>query len=255
MKPFVLLAPPFTKATPICACVMPLAPSIPILSLLTSFQRTVLPLKPRLACPHDRDAVCQGLADRQAADAVRGRINWQYAFALELTDPGVDASVLCDFRARLISVGAEQRLFETMLVLFKEQGLFRAKGRQHTDASHVLAAVHVLNQLECIGETLCHAFNSLPFHTPDWLRSWVPPAGFERYSWRIEEYRPPDVKANRYALSSKSSMRTEQGSRARFRRACAGVSCGGRATIESQHAEPCPGERLNALTNDFKFAR
>ena len=30
----------------------------------------------------------EGLSDRQAADAVRGRIDWKYALALELTDPG-----------------------------------------------------------------------------------------------------------------------------------------------------------------------
>ncbi|MBC8162315.1 MAG: transposase [Roseiflexaceae bacterium] len=116
----------------------------------------------------------EGLADRQAADAVRGRIDGKYALALELTDPGFDASVLCDFRARLIAGGAEQRLFEGMLVLFKEQGLLKARGRQRTDATHVLAAVHVLNRLECIGETLRHTLNSLASSAPDWLRAWVP---------------------------------------------------------------------------------
>jgi transposase len=35
----------------------------------------------------------EGLSDRQAADAVRGRIDWKYALGLELTDPGFDASV------------------------------------------------------------------------------------------------------------------------------------------------------------------
>ena len=144
----------------------------------------------------------EGLSDRQAADAVRARIDWKYALALELTDPGFDASVLCDFRARLIAGAAEQRLFETMLVLFKQQGLVKAKGRQRTDATHVLAAIHVLNRLECIGETLRHALNALASTTPDWLRSWVPSTWFERYGRRIEEYRLPDAKADRYALAA-----------------------------------------------------
>jgi transposase len=43
----------------------------------------------------------EGLADRQATDAVRSRIDWKYAFGLELTDPGFDFSVLCEFRTRL----------------------------------------------------------------------------------------------------------------------------------------------------------
>lgn len=31
----------------------------------------------------------EGLSDRQAADAVRGRIDWTYALGLELTDTGL----------------------------------------------------------------------------------------------------------------------------------------------------------------------
>jgi transposase len=32
----------------------------------------------------------EGLTDRQAADAVRTRIDWKYALSLELTDTGFD---------------------------------------------------------------------------------------------------------------------------------------------------------------------
>jgi transposase len=143
----------------------------------------------------------ENLSDRQAADAVRARIDWKYALALELTDPGFDASVFCDFRARLIAGGAEQRLFEQMLLLFKDQGLVKAKGRQRTDATHVLAAIHVLNRLECIGETLRHALNTLATSAPAWLTSWVPAEWYDRYGRRIDEYRLPDAKAARYALA------------------------------------------------------
>jgi transposase len=45
----------------------------------------------------------EGLADRQAADAVRGRIDWTYTLGRELTDPGFDSSVLSEFRTRLIA--------------------------------------------------------------------------------------------------------------------------------------------------------
>jgi len=57
----------------------------------------------------------EGLSDAQAADAVRARIDWKYALALALTDPGFDASVLSEFRQRLITGHAELLLFETML--------------------------------------------------------------------------------------------------------------------------------------------
>ena len=35
----------------------------------------------------------EGLSDRQAAEAVRERIDWKYALNLELTDPGFDFSL------------------------------------------------------------------------------------------------------------------------------------------------------------------
>src|SRR6476659_7341456 len=43
----------------------------------------------------------ENLADRQAAEAVRARIDWKYLLGLELDHPGFDHSVLCGFRSRL----------------------------------------------------------------------------------------------------------------------------------------------------------
>lgn len=56
----------------------------------------------------------EGLSDRQAADAVRARIDWKYLLCLELDDAGFDYSVLCEFRARLLDGGAERRLFDKL---------------------------------------------------------------------------------------------------------------------------------------------
>ena len=44
----------------------------------------------------------EGLSDRQAADAVRTRIDWKYLLCLEITDPGFDNSILSEFRTRLL---------------------------------------------------------------------------------------------------------------------------------------------------------
>jgi transposase len=65
----------------------------------------------------------EGLSDRQAAEAVRQRIDWKYALGLELTDPGFDFSVLGQFRSRLIAGGAEMQLFEVLLDQLKTRGL------------------------------------------------------------------------------------------------------------------------------------
>ena len=56
------------------------------------------------------------LADRQAAEAVRSRIDWKYALGLELTDPGFHFSVLAEFRARLVDGQSKHLLLDTMLV-------------------------------------------------------------------------------------------------------------------------------------------
>ena len=52
----------------------------------------------------------EGLSDRQAAEAVRARIDWKYLLALDLADPGFDRSVLCEFRSRLLGNKAVDRL-------------------------------------------------------------------------------------------------------------------------------------------------
>ncbi len=96
----------------------------------------------------------ENLSDRQAADAVRARIDWKYALGLELTDPGFHFSVLTEFRARLVAGNAEHLLLDRMLERFKTRGLVKARGKQRTDSTHVLAAVHDLHLLELVGETL-----------------------------------------------------------------------------------------------------
>src|SRR5262245_34480277 len=87
----------------------------------------------------------EGLSDRQAADAVRSRIDWKYALSLELTDPGFDHTVLSEFRTRLVAGQAELLLLDTFLARAHERGLLKARGRQRTDSTHVLAAIRVLN--------------------------------------------------------------------------------------------------------------
>jgi transposase len=52
----------------------------------------------------------EGLSDRQAAEAVRARIDWKYLLGLDLADPGFDHSLLCEFRDRLRCAGVEERL-------------------------------------------------------------------------------------------------------------------------------------------------
>jgi transposase len=141
------------------------------------------------------------LSDRQAADAVRARIDWKYALGLELTDPGFHFSVLAEFRARLVAGDAGHLLLDRMLERFRARGLVKARGKQRTDSTHVLAAVHDLHLLELVAETLRAALDDLAAVAPDWLRGIAQPIWFERYGRRVEDYRLPKGQAERAALA------------------------------------------------------
>src|SRR5512132_2093559 len=117
----------------------------------------------------------EGLSDWQAVDAVRGRIDWKYALGLELADTGFDASVLSEFRARLVADDAAERLLQRMLDRLRERGLVPRGGRQRTDATHVLAAVRELNRLELVTGTLRPpALEALAVVAPGWLHGFLP---------------------------------------------------------------------------------
>jgi transposase len=142
------------------------------------------------------------LSDRQAAEAVRARLDWKYLLGLPVEDPGFDASVLCEFRARLLGGGAEQRLLDVLLERFREHGLLKARGRQRTDSTHVLSAVRALNRLQCVGETMRHALNSLAVTAPDWLQPCIRPEWIERYDHQLDNYRLPKKETERAALAA-----------------------------------------------------
>jgi transposase len=143
----------------------------------------------------------ENLSDAQAVDAVRSRIDWKALLSLELTDPGFDASVLCEFRTRLIEGSAEALLFETLLERFRAHKLLNARGKQRTDSTHVLAAVRLLNRLEAVGETVRCALNVLATVAPQWLVGHSRLEWVERYEHRFEEQRLPVSAPEREALA------------------------------------------------------
>jgi transposase len=139
----------------------------------------------------------EGLSDRQAAEAVRARIDWKYALGLRLSDPGFNFSVLSEFRSRLLEGGKQRLLLEELLEECKERGYLKARGSQRTDSTHVLGALRVLSKWERTVETLRAALNAVASAAPEWLTEHADPEWFERYGRRIEDQRLPKGKEAR----------------------------------------------------------
>src|SRR5712664_195486 len=143
----------------------------------------------------------ENLTDRQAANAVRERIDWKYALGLDLSDAGFDYSLLSAFRTRLVEQQTETLLLDRLLEVCKQRGWLKEGGKQRTDSTHVLARVRSLSNLECVGETLRAALDDLASLVPDWLVKQVSPDWFDRYSHRVENYRLPKSESQRTALA------------------------------------------------------
>jgi transposase len=144
----------------------------------------------------------ENLTDRQAADAVRGRLDWKYCLGLTLDDEGFDFSVLSEFRTRLIAAGLEATVFDALLARLVERGLLKPGGQARTDSTHVLAAVRDLNRLELAGESVRAAAEALAAAAPDWLAGVIDAADWaRRYGARIDSWRLPTSATKRAELA------------------------------------------------------
>jgi transposase len=74
----------------------------------------------------------EGLSDRQAAEAVRARVDWKYALGLQLSAPDINFSVLSEFCSRLVEGGKEKLLLEKLLEGCKERGYLKVRGSAPT---------------------------------------------------------------------------------------------------------------------------
>ena len=145
--------------------------------------------------------MAENLTDRQAADAVRDKISWKYALGLDLDDEGFDASVLSEFRTRVVEHGLEQRVLDLLLDALKAEGLVGAGGRQRTDSTHVISAVRDVNRLELAGESVRACVEALAVAAPDWLPTVIDIADWgRRYGARVDTWRLPSSKTKRAEL-------------------------------------------------------
>lgn len=148
----------------------------------------------------------EDLTDREAADAVRGRLDWKYSLGVPLEYEGFDYSVLSEFRDRLEIEGRADRLLGRMLAVLAEQGLVRSGGRVRTDSTHVLASVRRLNRLELVGESLRAVLDELAASAPQWLVPLIGPDWEQRYGRRVESGRLPRGQAARDQWTARTAV-------------------------------------------------
>jgi transposase len=135
--------------------------------------------------------MAEDLTDRQAAEAVRTRIDWKYALGLDLPDPGFDDSVLSEFRGRVAGGGLDQVVLDTLLERLAAGGLVRPGGKMRTDSTHVVSAVRDLNRLELAGEAVRACLEALAVAAPQVVAQLLDDSWGKRYAARIDTWRMP----------------------------------------------------------------
>ena len=129
------------------------------------------------------------LADRQAVNSLRMRLDWKYALHLPLDYEGFDFSVLSEFRDRLIKGEAEGRVFEKLVKQIQEMGLIKEHGKQRTDSIAMLTKVRRLCRVETVVETLRLAIVAIVETDREWSEEIIPPSWEEKYGERFVRQR------------------------------------------------------------------
>lgn len=120
------------------------------------------------------------LSDRQAAEAVRCRIDFKYALGLDLDDPGFHHSVLSDFRDRLAEGDRADRLLGLALTRIRRAGLLKGRVTQRTDSTHVLSAARELTR-ELVTEAVRAVLEEVARDAPEVLDELVTAEWARRY--------------------------------------------------------------------------
>lgn len=131
----------------------------------------------------------ENLSDRRTTMMVRTRLDWKYALHLPLDDAGFDASVLCEFRQRLLAHGADARVFDQVLGQLKALGLLTTRGSQRTDSLALLSRAHDLGRRELVFETMRVVLRALLAAYADWLRTTMPADWATRYARHCRDER------------------------------------------------------------------
>jgi transposase len=121
------------------------------------------------------------LSDTQASDAVRSRIDWQYALHLPANFPGLHEDELCAYRQFLLSDAIRLASYRTLVDHLR--GLFEISGNSPCEHSEIEAVTVVcyVNRLRWIVQAICDLLGVLASGHPDWLASIARPHWYVTY--------------------------------------------------------------------------
>jgi IS5 family transposase len=83
----------------------------------------------------------EGVSDREAAEALRLRIDWKVACGLSLVDAGIHPTTLTYWRRRIRQSDAPRRIFDAVAAVIAETGVLNGKRRRALDSTIVDDAV------------------------------------------------------------------------------------------------------------------
>ncbi len=144
----------------------------------------------------------EGLPDKQAAEAVRTRIDWKYALHLPINFPGIEPGVLCGFRSALLFSSDGQNVFQLLLNRLAEAGLLSRTSKEQVLSVEVIKTVCSLSRLEDLLDAMCCAIEALAAEQTEWLRANAPPFWFGRYSQQSISDPLPSRKDQQEALAN-----------------------------------------------------
>jgi transposase len=143
----------------------------------------------------------EDLPDRQAAEAVRTRMDWKYALHLPVDYPGIDHTELGEFRQRLRLDRGGQRVFQRLLTRLAELGLLGSKDKRRAHIDDVLKALDTLSRVEELAEAMSLALEALAARQPDWLRAMSLPHWYGRYGPKLARLYRSSCKEEHEALA------------------------------------------------------
>lgn len=123
------------------------------------------------------------LTDRQMSQATRMRLDMKYALHLPLNFPGIQSSILCEFRQHVLS---DQRAQETLDGMVHSLDKFAGRQTATVHVSQMLPEICLPSRAERILECMSVAIEAVASQDPDLLKTFALPHWYRRYYQKFD---------------------------------------------------------------------